>query len=192
METEMDTNNILAEARHLTKEYPAGRGRKVHAVTDVSFTICEGETLGIVGESGCGKSTLGNMIVNLVAPTSGELFLRGEKVTGLSDRDYLRFRRQVQLIFQDTYASLDPRMTVRDIIAEPLETWHLCPDAQSTTAKVLEVMEAVGYSDVSAFAVNFTLGSFIPLVKIGNAFAYVAAALCFPLLLKLTQTLCSK
>ena len=113
----MDKNNVLVKASHLTKEYPAGRGKKVHAVTDVSFTICEGETLGIVGESGCGKSTLGNMIVNLVPPTSGELFIRGEKVTGLSDREYLRFRRQVQLVFQDTYASLDPRMTVRDIIA---------------------------------------------------------------------------
>ena len=140
----MDKNTILAKASHLTKEYPAGRGKKVHAVSDVSLTVYEGETLGIVGESGCGKSTLGNMIVNLVQPTSGELFLMGEKVTGLSDRDYMRFRRQVQLIFQDTYASLDPRMTVRDIIAEPLETWHVCPDAQATTAKVLELMEAVG------------------------------------------------
>ena len=140
----MNNNTILAEARHLTKEYPAGKGKKVHAVTDVSLTIYEGETLGIVGESGCGKSTLGNMIVNLVPPTSGELFLRGEKVTGLSDRDFMRFRRQVQMIFQDTYASLDPRMTVRDIIAEPLETWHVCPDAQATTDKVLGLMEAVG------------------------------------------------
>ena len=140
----MDNNAILAEARHLTKEYPAERGKKVHAVTNVSFEIHEGETLGIVGESGCGKSTLGNMIVNLVQPTSGDIFIRGEKATGLSDRDYMRFRRQIQLIFQDTYASLDPRMTVRDIIAEPLETWHICPDAQATTAKVLEIMEAVG------------------------------------------------
>ena len=140
----MDNNAILAEARHLTKEYPAERGKKVHAVTNVSFEIHEGETLGIVGESGCGKSTLGNMIVNLVQPTSGDIFIRGEKVTGLSDRDYMRFRRQIQLVFQDTYASLDPRMTVRDIIAEPLETWHICPNAQATTAKVLEIMEAVG------------------------------------------------
>ena len=144
MVVKMNNNTILAEARHLTKEYPAGKGKKVHAVTDVSLTIYEGETLGIVGESGCGKSTLGNMIVNLVPPTSGELFLRGEKVTGLSDRDFMRFRRQVQMIFQDTYASLDPRMTVRDIIAEPLETWHVCPDAQATTDKVLGLMEAVG------------------------------------------------
>ena len=87
----MDNNAILAEARHLTKEYPAERGKKVHAVTNVSFEIHEGETLGIVGESGCGKSTLGNMIVNLVQPTSGDIFIRGEKVTGLSG--YVRFSR---------------------------------------------------------------------------------------------------
>lgn len=139
-----DVRNVLIEARDLTKEFPAGRHKKVHAVTDVSLQIYERETLGIVGESGCGKSTLGNMIAHLLEPTSGKLFLRGEDVTGLSDRKFMKYRRQLQLIFQDTHASLNPRMSIRNIIAEPLETYHICPDAEATTQKVLELMEAVG------------------------------------------------
>ena len=137
-------SDILIEARGLTKEFPAGRGKKVHAVANVSLQLYEGETLGIVGESGCGKSTLGNMIVHLMQPTSGELYLRGENVTALSDRDFAGYRRQLQMIFQDTSASLDPRMTVRDIIAEPLETYKVCRTKEETTQKVLELLDAVG------------------------------------------------
>ena len=137
-------SSILAEVRNLTKEFPAGRGKKVHAVTDVSLQLFEGETLGIVGESGCGKSTLGSMIAHLLPPTSGELFVRGENVTKITEREFMKYRRQIQLIFQDTNSSLDPRMTVRDVIAEPLETYHVCPDRKSVTEKVLELMDAVG------------------------------------------------
>ena len=136
-------SEILIEARNVTAEFPAGRGKKVHAVTDVSLELYEGETLGIVGESGCGKSTLGNMVARLLKPVSGELFIRGENVTGLSDREFMKYRREIQVIFQDTYASLDPRMTIRDIIAEPLETYKVCPTREETTKKVLELMEAV-------------------------------------------------
>ena len=139
-----EMGDILLEARDLTKEFPAGRGKKVHAVTDVSLKLYEGETLGIVGESGCGKSTLGNMLVHLLPPTSGKLFFRGEDVTALSDKDFMKYRRQLQLIFQDTSAALDPRMTVRDIIAEPLETYHVCSTKEETTQKVLELLDAVG------------------------------------------------
>ena len=136
-------SSILIEAKNLTKEFPAGRKRKVHAVTDVSLEIYEGETLGIVGESGCGKSTLGNMLAHILPPTSGEVIFRGENVTGLSDKAFLKYRRQLQMIFQDTHASLDPRMTIRDIIAEPLETYHMCPDREAVTQKVLSLLDAV-------------------------------------------------
>lgn len=139
-----DVRDVLIETKELTKEFPAGRGKKLHAVTDVSLKIYEGETLGIVGESGCGKSTLGNMIAHLLKPTSGKLLLRGEDVTGLSDREFMKYRRQLQLVFQDTRAALNPRMSVRNIVAEPLETYHVYPDAEATTQKVLELLDAVG------------------------------------------------
>lgn len=119
--------NVLLEARHLTKEFPAGRGKKVHAVSDVSLSLFEGETLGLVGESGCGKSTIARMLIRLLAPTSGEVLLRGQNITSMSDREFAPHRRELQLVFQDPHASLDPRMTVRELIAEPLRTHHMCP-----------------------------------------------------------------
>ena len=137
-------NEVLLEARNLTKEFPAGNKKKVHAVSDVSLKLYEGETLGIVGESGCGKTTLGRLLIRLLLPTSGELYIRGEAINGMSDRDFRKYRKQLQMIFQDPYASLNPRMTVRDIIAEPLKTYHACPDKEATTKKVLELMQAVG------------------------------------------------
>ena len=135
---------ILLEGKNLTKEFPAGHGKKIHAVSDVSIRIYEGETLGLVGESGCGKSTLGRVLIRLLSPSSGELFVRGEAVNGLSDKDFMKYRRQLQLIFQDPYASLNPRMNVRDIIAEPLRTYHTCSSKKETTQRVLELMQAVG------------------------------------------------
>jgi ABC-type oligopeptide transport system ATPase subunit len=139
-------SEILLEARRLTREFPAGKGRTVHAVTDVSLQIREGETLALVGESGCGKSTLGRMLIRLLEPTEGEILFRGTEITGLSAREFRPFRRQMQMIFQDPYASLDPRMSVRSIIAEPLKTWNLCRDREAVTERVLELMEATGVS----------------------------------------------
>lgn len=137
-------SRVLLEARNLTKEFPTGGKKKVHAVSDVSLEIYEGETLGLVGESGCGKSTLGRMMIRLIKPTSGELFIGGEPVTNLTDKEFKKYRRQLQLIFQDPYASLNPRMTVRDLIAEPLVTYKVCPTKEATTERVLELMKAVG------------------------------------------------
>lgn len=137
-------SEILLEARHLTKEFPAGRKKRVHAVTDVSLQLLEGETLGLVGESGCGKSTLGRLLIGLLDPDGGQVIVRGKDVTGLADRGYAGFRRQLQLIFQDPYASLDPRMCVRDLIAEPLKTWRVCRTKEELTQKVLELMDDVG------------------------------------------------
>ena len=137
-------SRILLEGKHLTKDFPVGHRKKLHAVSDVSLVLYEGETLGIVGESGCGKSTLGRMLIRLTAPSSGELYFRGERIDCLPEKDFQKIKRKMQLIFQDPYASLNPRMTVRDIIAEPLETWSCYPTKKETTEKVLELMQAVG------------------------------------------------
>ena len=138
------SDHVLLEAVNLSKEFPLSRGKRVHAVSDVSLKVYEGETLGIVGESGCGKSTLGRLLIRLLSPTGGRLWFRGEEVTSFSDQAFSKYRRQLQLIFQDPYASLDPRMTARDIIAEPLNAYHVCPTKKATTERVLELMEAVG------------------------------------------------
>ena len=140
----MMMEEIILEGRHLSKDFPAGRRKKLHAVSDVSLSLREGETLAIVGESGCGKSTLGRLLIRLTVPSAGEVWYRGERIDGLPERDFRKMRRKLQLIFQDPYASLNPRMTVRDIIAEPLETWCVYPTKKETTEKVLELMDSVG------------------------------------------------
>ncbi len=137
-------SEILLEARNLSKDFPAARRRTVHAVSDVSLEIHRGETLGLVGESGCGKSTLGRMLMHLIQPTSGEILIRGTPVTGLSDKEFMKYRRQLQMVFQDPSASLNPRMSVRSLIAEPLETYRMHPTHEETTRHVLELMETVG------------------------------------------------
>ena len=137
-------SEILLEARNLTKEFPAGKRKKVHAVSGVSLKLYQGETLGLEGESGCGKSTLGRLLLRLMKPDSGELWIRGENVTGFSEKEFGKYRRQLQLIFQDPYASLDPRMTVRDLIAEPLRTYHFCRTKEELIEQVLELMADVG------------------------------------------------
>ena len=137
-------SDVLLEARNLTKEFPAGRKKKVHAVSDVSLQVFHGETLGLVGESGCGKSTLGRLLIRLLTPDSGSLLVRGEDVTHLSEKDFRKYRKKLQLIFQDPYASLDPRLPVRDLIAEPLRTNRTCRTREELTQRVLALMEDVG------------------------------------------------
>lgn len=136
--------DILLEARSLTKTFPAGRGKKLHAVSEVSLSLHAGESLGLVGESGCGKSTLGRLLIRLLKADSGELLFRGESVGGLSDQAFAKYRRELQLIFQDPYASLDPRMNVRNLISEPLVTYRSCRTKEEITQKVLDLMEVVG------------------------------------------------
>ncbi|MCR5491591.1 MAG: ATP-binding cassette domain-containing protein [Bacilli bacterium] len=114
------------------------------AVDDVSFKIRRGETLGLVGESGCGKTTLGRTILQLYSPTSGEVRFNGEVVKG--KKALQEFRRNATIVFQDPYSSLDPRMTVADIISEPLEIHHLIKTKEEKEARVAELMEAVGLS----------------------------------------------
>jgi len=137
-------SDILLEARNLTKDFPAAGKKTVHAVSDISLQIREGETLGLVGESGCGKSTLGRLLIRALMPTSGEVLFRGRSITAMQDREFKPLRKEMQLVFQDPYASLDPRMSVRDLIAEPIETWQLCKGRDETTARVRELLRAVG------------------------------------------------
>lgn len=143
----MENRKILLEAKHLVKEFPIGGTKKapqvVHAVSDVNMTIYEGETLALVGESGCGKSTLGRVLIRLLEATSGEIDFDGENIVGMSSAAFAGRRRQMQIIFQDPYASLNPRMSVKEIIGEPLTTYGLKDKAQ-LEKKVRELMKEVG------------------------------------------------
>ena len=118
--------------------------RYVHAVDGVSLQIMNGETLGIVGESGCGKSTFGRSLVRLLEPTSGRLLYRGQDITHLSSKKMMPFRRELQIMFQDPYASLDPRMTVGNIIAEPMDYMHTCADRVERLKRITKLMEDCG------------------------------------------------
>lgn len=138
---------VLLEAKRLVKEFPIGGTKKqpqvVHAVSNVNLEIYEGETLALVGESGCGKSTLGRTLIRLLEATSGEVYFEGQNIVGLSDAQFARLRRQMQIIFQDPYASLNPRMSVKDIIAEPLTTYGM-KDKKELEVRIKELMKEVG------------------------------------------------
>ncbi|HKA04902.1 MAG TPA: oligopeptide/dipeptide ABC transporter ATP-binding protein [Acidimicrobiales bacterium] len=139
----MATTDPLLRVEHLTVEFSAKGGGTVHAVTDVSFDLHEGETLGLVGESGCGKSTTARSIMQLPPPTSGSVVFEGTELTGLSGSALRQVRPRMQMIFQDPVSSLNPRRGVADIIAEPLATWHV-GNKKERQAKVAELMDAVG------------------------------------------------
>src|SRR3954468_4070971 len=118
----LDKPPALVRVRHLVKHFPVENSDDVvRAVDGVSFEILRGETLGLVGESGCGKSTVGRCLLRLIEPTSGEVDFEGQNIVGLSNSEMRSLRREMQIIFQDPYASLNPRLSIRSIVAEPLK-----------------------------------------------------------------------
>jgi oligopeptide/dipeptide ABC transporter ATP-binding protein len=137
------------EVRDLKKHFPVKKGLlqktigHVYAVDGVSFTIREGETLGLVGESGCGKSTVGRAILRLVEPTSGSIKIEGQEITGLSKQELRPYRREMQIIFQDPFSSLDPRMTAGAIVGEPLKV-HGVGNSSERRERVAELFARVG------------------------------------------------
>ncbi len=146
-----DGHQPLVEIKHVKKYFPIRKGvlqrevARVHAVDDVSFAVQPGETLGLVGESGCGKSTLGRTIVRLLEPTAGEIVFEGRHIEDLSSRQLRPLRRQMQMVFQDPYASLNPRKRVGTIISDPMKI-HGLGDKRERKAHVEELLETVGLS----------------------------------------------
>ncbi len=141
----MKARDPLLAIRDLKVHFAQSRKRVVKAVDGVNLDIYPGETLGLVGESGCGKSTLGRSILRLVEPTDGQVLFRGKDLAHLSHNELRRQRRHFQMIFQDPYASLNPRMTVSEIIAEPIDTFKLAKGSERL-ARIRELMETVGLS----------------------------------------------
>ncbi len=143
-------DEVLLSVRNLVKKFPIKGGilsrevASVKAVSDVSFDIKRGETLGLVGESGCGKSTLGRCILRLIEPTSGQVFFKGQDITKLGTSELRKLRRNMQIIFQDPYASLNPRMTVEDILGEPLAIHSLAGSKDERRARILKLLDLCG------------------------------------------------
>ncbi|MBM6931351.1 dipeptide ABC transporter ATP-binding protein [[Clostridium] spiroforme] len=145
-----NNNDVLLKVEHLKKYYPIkssslGKNKGyVKAVDDISFEVKVGETFGVVGESGCGKSTMGRSVIRLIEPTSGKIELDGQDFGALKGNDLKKAREKIKLIFQDPYASLNPRMTVKDIIAEPIDIAKVYKTKAERDARIVEVMNQVG------------------------------------------------
>ena len=145
-------NAPLLQVKNLVKHFPVKGGLlqrqvgRVHAVDGLSFDMAAGETLGVVGESGCGKSTMGRCLLRLIEPTSGEVWFEGKNVTAMGKDDLRAMARDMQIIFQDPYASLNPRMTVGAIIGEALTIHKLAPTKEAYQARIVELLETVGLS----------------------------------------------
>ena len=139
-----ENREVLIETRGLYKDFVTTKKQVVHAVSGVDLKIYRGETLALVGESGCGKSTLGKTLLHLLPATKGEIWFEGKEISHMAEREFHPIRRKMQMVFQDPYASLNPRMTVRDIIAEPLVTYKVCGSKEETTNEVLRLMSVVG------------------------------------------------
>ena len=143
-------DDILLKVEHLKKYYPVKSSSLkrsngfVKAVDDISFDVKAGETFGIVGESGCGKSTMGKSVIRLIEPTDGKVILDGQDFTALKGKELKKARENIKLIFQDPYASLNPRMTVKDIIGEPIDIAKIYKTKKERDDRIIEVMKQVG------------------------------------------------
>lgn len=138
------SKEALLQVNHLKKHFSMGKGQTLKAVDDVSFHIKQGETFGIVGESGCGKSTAGRTIIGLYNRTEGEVLYDGKNVHTMTEKERFAFHRKMQMIFQDPYASLNPRSTVQEIISEPMEVHGLYPNKKERLERVYQLLEDVG------------------------------------------------
>ena len=152
----MTTNHVLLKVENLVKHFPITQGiifqkqvGAVHAVDDVSFEIIQGETLGLVGESGCGKSTTGRTLLQLYRPTSGSVYFDDVDLVKLKGEDLRKMRRRMQMIFQDPYASLNPRMTVGEIVGEPMIIHRILPN-KDISNRIKELLELVGLNPAYA------------------------------------------
>ena len=149
------SNDILIKVENLKKYYPVRSGvlrqisAWVQAVDDISFEIRRGETIGLVGESGCGKTTVGRTLLNLIPPTSGEVYFEGQPVYEMNNREWKKLRRDMQIIFQDPYASLDPRLSISDSIGEGLKI-HRMGSASERFDEVLSILRKVGLEEYHA------------------------------------------
>ena len=141
----------LVETRDLKKYFRTNRG-DLHAVDGVSFSLEAGKTLGVVGESGCGKSTLGRTVLGLEKATGGQVFFRGEDITNLTGKERKRLLKEMQIIFQDPYASLNPRLCVTELISEPLKVYKTYSSKEEQQKRVLELMDIVGLARRLAFS----------------------------------------
>ena len=138
-------SEVLADVKNLKKYFPTSeKGKVVKAVDDISFQIFKGETLGVVGESGCGKSTTGRLVLRLLEPTSGTVTFKGQDMSSLKKKDLRAMRKQMQIIFQDPYASLDPRKTVFQILAEPYQIHHPEMSREEIYSQVTRLIDCVG------------------------------------------------
>ncbi|UDI78716.1 ABC transporter ATP-binding protein [Staphylococcus taiwanensis] len=141
------SNEILLEIKNLKQYFNEGKRNEVRAIEDISFDIYKGETLGLVGESGCGKSTTGKAIIKLNDITSGEILYEGQDIQKISKRkELLKFNKKIQMIFQDPYASLNPRLKVMDIVAEGIDIHKLASDKRDRKRRVYDLLETVGLS----------------------------------------------
>ena len=152
----MSEREKLVEVQHLQQYFPARSGGKkqvVQAVDDVSFYICRGETLGLVGESGCGKTTVGRTLLRLYEPTDGRIIYDGKVIFDKEKKikaDMLPYRRKMQMVFQDPYASLDPRMTIGDIVGESIDIHKLASDKKERHDRIISLLERVGLNSEHA------------------------------------------
>ena len=163
----MSENEILLEVQNLKMWFPVTQGiviqrhvGDIKAVDGLNFFIRRGETLGLVGESGCGKSTTGRAVLQLYRPTGGDVYFEGQNLTTLKGEPLRRMRRKMQMIFQDPYASLNPRMTVGDIVGEPLEV-HNILKGKALRERVMELLEVVGLNRyfINRYHTSFRAGS---------------------------------
>ncbi len=140
----MENKTPLIETKHLKKYFKLNGGAMLHAVDDINLTIYKGETIGVVGESGCGKSTLGRTILRLIEPSSGEVFYNGQNILDLKTGKMRNLRKEMQIIFQDPYASIDPRKSVIDVIAEYMFIHKVYRNRTETYNRAAELMDLVG------------------------------------------------